>query len=759
MPDQRRPIKIVIPDDKDFHPVPPGGSRPKEFGTVDAPLIDSLNNQISSVERAFGITLQDGSGLPAVACVRLKKEAIAKSHRPTALFNQRTCPIIGVQDFGELFVSVSKRGIDQLRSAIRNPSQDNRAAVSTIKSIEPFSIPNSEYRGQESDLKKHKRTLKIRLFNHMDQALNRRVVTVFSALVRRLTNNDPTPIRYARALQIYKVSVANRDAELALSGFVGVQELGDLPGYEVDTQAVYIEKSKQDSLPPPTRGIDYPIIGLLDSGTDPDNENLQAWVVGRDEEDVPRADQDNAHGSFVAGLLINARGLNHGDPRFPDDQCKIFDAVVFPKKSGTAHPEDILIGSIRRVIEKHHKRIKVWNLSISEIKNKCRDDRFSDFAMALDEIQDQYDVTIVTCTGNAKDGDFLRAWPCSNGSLGETDRMFPASDSVRAITVASLAHQHRHDSLAKSEEPSPFSRRGPAPAFVPKPELSHYGGNCNNRGGFQQTGILSVDNTEMIVERVGTSYAAPLVSKILGSLRDSTTAPISRNLGKALIIHSAVLAGRPVNVNELRYRGFGVPRDVEALLNCPPWQATLIFEPVLEPVRRIFDRRSFPIPPCFRRKDRSVQGEFVMTLVYDPPVDPTAGAEYCRVNVDVSLGTFDVGKDGKRHHMGKIPLEPADAHTLYEEYQLEHGFKWSPLKVYRKRLERTGGDHWRIFLRMFHRGNNDTGELQNVALVVTMQDPQKKADVYNEVVREMNLNGWVTQNLEVRERGRIGPRA
>jgi hypothetical protein len=148
-----------------------------------------------------------------------------------------------------------------------------------------------------------------------------------------------------------------------------------------------------------------------------------------------------------------------------------------------------------------------------------------------------------------------------------------------------------------------------------------------------------------------------------------------------------------------------------------------------------------------------------MTMAYDPPLAADAGSEYCQVNVDVSLGTYDVGKDGKRRHVGRVPLEPLDANTLYEEYQIEHGFKWSPLKVYRNRLERTKGDLWRIVLRMYHRQPEQTGEVQTVALVVTLQDPNRKADVYNEVVREMNVNGWVTQDLQISDRLRIDGRA
>ena len=141
-----------------------------------------------------------------------------------------------------------------------------------------------------------------------------------------------------------------------------------------------------------------------------------------------------------------------------------------------------------------------------------------------------------------------------------------------------------------------------------------------------------------------------------------------------------------------------------------------------------------------------------MTLVYDPPLEPTAGAEYCQVNVDVSLGTYDVGPAGKPAHEGKIPLEPKDYSKLYERHLVEHGFKWSPTKVYRKHLTATTGQNWRLQLRLLHRTSLTMLEPQNAALVVTLYDPKRQKPVYNDVVTAMNRAGWATQDLRVDER-------
>jgi len=745
MVEDRRPIKVIPHQSKHFRAPSPGGST-KIFPT-QPDLVDRIDSQLLSLEHHFGAALSDGA-FPVVARVTLRRDALAKSHRPEILFNDNTCPIIGTEYFGELLVSVRKLGLNALRKELRRTTKKHQAALSTLESVLPYSAT------ADADTLKGDGpiTLKVRLFNHRDAQENAKLERSFVSLIKAMDIPRSKPLSYATGLRLYRLNVdGNRpDAIVALAHFAGIQQVCEMPTYEVDTQAIYVAAATSEMLPPPDPEVTYPIVGLLDSGTDRHNPDLEAWIVGRDEEDVPLADQNNVHGSFVAGLLVNARGLNHNDPRFPPHRCKVFDAVIHSK---AGHSEEALIDSIRRVIGKHHE-IKVWNLSISGVKNTCVDYRFSDFAMAIDEIQDEFDVTIVTCTGNTKHP-HLRRWPSPTGSMGENDRMFPAADSVRAISVGAIAHLDRHDSLAKAEEPSPFSRRGPGPSFLPKPDVSHYGGNCSATNTCHQLGILSVDNTQMIIEKAGTSFSTPLVSVTLASLRQAVTSPVSRNLAKALMIQSAVLGGPALDTEHLHYRGFGIPGKLDHLFNCQSWQATLIFEPEFDPIRRIFEMPSFPIPNCFRRVDGTVEGEFIMTLVYDPPLDTNGAAEYCRINVDAKLGSYDLGIDGKRHHRGKIPLEPVSLKELYESDQIKHGFKWSPVKVYRNILEGEEGQMWAIGLRMFYRSSDDFGQPQNVALVLTMQDPKKKGDVYNQVVREMNANGWVTQDLQTRPRLRL----
>jgi len=271
-------------------------------------------------------------------------------------------------------------------------------------------------------------------------------------------------------------------------------------------------------------------------------------------------------------------------------------------------------------------------------------------------------------------------------------------------------------------------------------------------------GVVSLDGSGHVAEAIGTSFATPLVASTLANVREGITEPTSRNLAKALLVQSAAFRSGPIIANHLRYRGFGIPGEIDEILTCAPWQATLILEPEIPPNRRIFAREDFPIPACFRRADGRVEGEFLMTLVYDPPLDVSAGAEYCQVNVDVSLGTFDPGPNGKLEHKSKIPLEPKDYSRLYERHLVEYGFKWSPVKVYRKQMRATSGVRWRLTLRAMYRAGLVEAVPQNAALVITLFDPKRKKPVYNDVVTAMSRSGWVTQDLKVDERIRARTR-
>jgi hypothetical protein len=742
-------IKIVEPRPDDLK-APEGSSGPRKvFGEVTPELRNRLADQVRSVREHFAASFQQFPSLPAVARVRLKEKALAKSHRPTGLFTTSTTPIIGTRGFGELLVSVRGDGLDRLARRIGEESSKARTAdISTIESISPYAETDAVPSGVDSlaqVLGTQGGILKLRLFDHQNTATNDILYASLLQQLRKLEMGDPEGLPYGRGTRIFRLRGVRPEAVVPLARFVGTQSLSTFPHYlALRAASVRIRPLQPIDFPPPQTGRDYPVVGIIDSGTNPDDPFIDPWVVARHVY-VPENGRIFDHGSFVAGLVIHPRRLNGADAGFPEGAAKIVDvAAIQAPPDGLS--EDQLVTLLEEVLPKHPD-VRVWNLSLAGAA-PCSDHFFSDLAIKLDDLQDRYGVTFVLAAGNYTDPPF-RGWPPDDH--GEKDRICGPADSVRGITVGSVAHLARSTSRVQKGQPSPFSRRGPGPVYTPKPEVAHFGGNCDDRGGYTQTGVLSTDGAGYIVENIGTSFATPLVATLVANTSQALAQPVSRNLLKALVIHSAVLGGEVLTAEAIRYRGFGIPGDILDVITCAPWAATLVFEPEL--VHGLeFARDHFPIPASMRSHSNKVRGEIVMTLVYDPPLDGAFGAEYCRTNVDASLGSYDIGKDGKRQHRRLIPPEPEDIRELYERQLIEHGFKWSPVKVYRRSMRGLSGRNWRLRIELLSRSGFLPTETQRVSLVVTLLDPEKKAPVYDEVVRLMQRQGWVTTDLEVQAR-------
>jgi hypothetical protein len=281
---------------------------------------------------------------------------------------------------------------------------------------------------------------------------------------------------------------------------------------------------------------------------------------------------------------------------------------------------------------------------------------------------------------------------------------------------------------------------------LPKPEVVHFGGNCESGGAHAQIGVLSVDASGNLAESIGTSFASPQVTAILSHVQSTALMPLSNVMAKALVIHSAVLRAN-TSASELNYRGFGVPADPGEVLQCEPWQSTLVFETnVIAGID--VQRVPFALPPCLRLPNGAFRATLTATLAYEPPLDGTFGAEYCRSNIDLSLGTYSVNKKGKYAQGRKLtPFPKLTKASAAEKKLIENGFKWSPVKVYRKTLPKgVKGAQWRLTLAATDRSGVPPGSIP-VAVVLTIADIDQQRPVYNDMIKEMNRLGWVTSDV------------
>jgi serine protease AprX len=740
----RRPIRLVLTEDRDLSSVPPAPVTRKVFKEVDTAFRQGLANDLDVIERRFEKQLK-AQNLPVVATATLEGEALAKSHRPETLFNSQTCPIIGSDAIGSLRLSITENGLHRLRHQVLKGSSKNiEADLSTLIEIRPFELElTREFELAKANGTKKGRPLKLKIFNHNDSFKNDRLTRALFDLLQNETELEQ--LAYSSEMIIYRINEPTQQVIEKLRGFVGTQSLMPLPAFSLTAQYLPVGVTNDQSFPLPVPGENYPTVGLIDSGTDPNDPRLQAWVLNRDETDVPRSDQNNNHGSFIAGLIANGKALN-GSDEFPDVQAKVVDIVAMPANSSLY--EDELLRIIRRVVCQYPD-VKVWSLSLASDQTPCVDTQVSDFAIALDKIQEQYGILFINCAGNVRVAP-LRTWPAVPAS--EVDRIVAPADSVRALTVGSVAHKANNRTLAKPGEPSPFSRRGPGVAFMPKPEVCHYGGNCDASFNYAQTGVISTTGSGSMVESIGTSFSTPLVATIAASTLSATSgSALSINMTKALIVHSAALRSHKTTAAELRYKGFGVPGSLRELFECEPHRATLLFEPEIPSNRRIFSKLDFPIPDCFRTDKGKLRGGFLLTAVYDPPLSEEGGYDYCRANVEISLGSFDAKEpDEDPSHSKLVSLHPKDYSKLGERHLIEQGFKWSPVKVFHDEFRGRAADRIRLRVQLFLRDKNFEAITQNVAIIATLYDPGKLLPVYDQTIQVLQTTGWQTVPLELR---------
>ncbi|EOQ22257.1 hypothetical protein KQ1_05834 [Bacillus cereus BAG3O-1] len=740
------PIKLISLRKGDIKPNRANGGDKKIFCEVTRELRSGLAQKIDAVESSFEQRFKEHPKTPAVAKVTLRSDAIAKSHRPINLFSSSTCPIIGVGESNELFIEVNTQRLNNLKQKIMNSSAKViESNISTLEDIIPYLPEDVVSLGIKKHIQNEElRFVKIKLFKFSNDETNIDVEQEFEEHLIKVGSKIQKKIYYAKHLTVYKVLINNNVKLEELTNFGGIKSLSFFPIITTNDFFGFKEHTidQEISAFSPIPGVEYPYVGVVDSGIKDGNVFLDDWVTNREDYVLPEEKNCN-HGSFVSGIIAYNNRFNFQKNIY--DGVKIIDVIAIPNSNSNYGPtgmvdEEELVEILREVVPKYCDKVKVWNLSLNS-ENTCEEQGFSDLAIALDEIQDENDVIFVISAGNYN-GHPPRLWPIES-HLNFDDIITSPADSVRAITVGSITHIN--SDLSPIYCPSPFSRRGPGPNYITKPELVDYGGNITF-SPFQNNGVTSIDENGRIVEDIGTSFSTPRVSALLSKIYHYLENTPSRSLAKALLIHSAVdrRTNRRPEKKDRPYLGFGQPQDLQTLLECSKSSATIIFEGTINP-STYMEIADFPFPKVLTENGKCF-GEIFVTLVYNPPLNSDYSFEYCRSNIEVSLGTTKPGG-----YSGEVPLERMGA---LEKELIENGMKWAPVKVYHRKISTRGiNDYpWKLKLTLSGRSEEVLGP-QDFSLIVTIKDPQNQKDVYHDVVQQLQQR-FVFTDLKVSNRVR-----
>lgn len=730
---------------------------------------DSLRLSLDSLETKF--SMRKSSPVPFSFIVKLQSDATAKSKREdiTNLFEQKSFGgVVGLTDTNKLIVALDS--LEELKEVANriNDYEINDYAISCIEDFEEF-VPYIVKGKKECNYK-----IKLVDYQNYEQNL---------AMRRRLEHTlnkegiDYTKTDYSEEYYIYKLrNITEKSLDVLKKAdiFNALFSIEPMPKYKVSLDCL-----KSDNNIPIKKPDDekmYITIGILDNGI-ANIPHLSPWMEMDRWSPYPKTSINPTHGTFVSGIALYGDECE-GKIWVDHKGLKIFDAAVFPDVTKEGLDEDELIANIKDVIRLYHEKVKIWNLSIS-ITREVIDTKFSDFAIALDSIQDEYNVLICKSAGN-----------CENFTVSRPKgRIHEGADSVRSLVVRSVAHKKGKYDYAEVNDPSPFSRVGPGPEYIIKPEVSHYGGNAgiDPKGRVVTSGVKSFSKEGELEQGVGTSFSTPRITALAAGLQQELNEDFDPLLLKALIIHSASYPeDMSVPITErTKQVGFGIPKSVPEIIYNSPYEATLILRDNLAKGDKI-DIMEFPMPDCLIR-DGFYTGQIIATLVYDPILDPSQGIEYCQSNLDVKFGSYDakVERDTtKRHILNPVGRQGAQNlflgnlfsktkmksktgdFALRERLQIQYNDKYYPVKKYaidlseltdKKRLDYLTMDKkWFLFLQGVYRSHIEKiAQLesfqlsQEFCLILTIRDPLQKEKVYDEVSQKLDEYNFWHSNIKV----------
>jgi len=833
------PVQIVLNNEAFITAPEKGGfGSPSDFfAGRDSEFRNHKKHIRKGLETVRDALKESSFGNVGYARVLLREEALAKSHRPVrTLFRPQSATAVGAGALGEIYYRVSAENVDGMIDVVDSAEEETnwqtdptgkkvavasrqRADVGVIESIE-LPEPGS------------KRNFDIRqALQWMSSPLTdgRYVVELFEPIPEQITPSDPryrlfgslksllqqlgmaVDARFPRfsngrtELVSVRVQSAKSGARLASAEGRSRKELPAPLDLNPERHSAVLDLIashplvRKISLPLKLRLAHnaangrvsqlaykvtdrladgrYPKVGVVDAGI---ADCLAGWVEDRSDF-LDSDDLDPDHGTKVAGLLVDARQLNGADIGREADGCVLYDIPLYStnlfekyfQRRGFDELLDQLDIEVGEMVERHG--VRIFNMSITA-ESLVEPERYSRFAMRLDEIQRRHDVLFVLSVGNLEVHERRSPWPSKPGAVVDyfaartaKDGISQPSESVYAVSVGAINPSGLKGHIEGA--PTTYTCRGPGLRVGCKPDVVHFGGALP-RDGNGKSGLTTLGSDGMTVDDAGTSFAAPLVAKTLASIDAKLEDRLPTHALHALLVHHSTIPdtiAKP-RLHELarQFCGFGLPQSSETMLITDDSAITLVFNSAIprgSSGKAQILRFGFSWPTPLVRPDGACVGQARMTLVYRPPLDPNFGTEFVRVNLDAKLQQRQVQitrKDGNasyRNEIGQAFLPKTAGQGARERELIKHGLKWWPVKKYA--CDFSGGvgetSDWRVEVDSVTRAEAVFPEEVPFTLVLTISDPEGRRAIFQEMRRTLQARNVQLQDLQASTR--IRPRS
>ena len=724
---------------RDLNAVDGNARSPKPLLDVDDAYRQALSKGLASSMAALSREKALHPHALTHLVLKLREQGIAKTHRPIKLAEEASLQPAGHARINEMLVGASSQSLNDLnRVILQRGTQKILHNLSVIEEIQPWSRQRRNPEGSVR-LLEHGRAV-LRLFQYQHDAFN----TFNYETVQRTLKSLALPfieIAQGRGLPVFAIrdldKIKDNHLELLLD-FPGIRTVIAEPVFR-PRQTVATPQSAESAAQASADLDGLPTVGVFDTGVSPSAKAIAHYVASRDTYVLP-PDTNYEHGTAVGSLVAAGAHFNNKHAWLPSTPAMIHDVCAL--EVGGSNMSDLELRLSQAV--RRRPDVKIWNISIGG--DPCDESLFSDFAMTMDELSDKYQVLFVVAAGNYNE-EPRRQW-LTSATLA--DRISCPGESVRSLTVGSISHIDAADALTAVGHPDPYSRSGPGPVFTPKPDITHVGGGVHAPWNAGQASLIVLGPTDQLHYSFGTSYAAPLASSMAAhAWRAIAGRPglyPSPSLVKALMIHAAQLSSPDYDAYHRRYLGAGRPDDVLKALYDSNDSFTLVFLANLVPGNMRWRKANYPMPDVLMDGDK-FRGEIIITAAYAPPLDPNAGSEYVRANIELSFGLIN-GETIK----GMVPMDSDEGRNSYEAAQITCGSKWSPVKVHRNSFPRgVTGEHWALQATALLRAYEPALiEPLPVHIIVTVRSLDGDPQVRAAGLRALAQTNWVNTPLPVR---------
>jgi len=497
-------------------------------------------------------------------------------------------------------------------------------------------------------------------------------------------------------------------------------------------------------------------VGIIDGGVRPGNKYLDNYVEIIDSVLNPSVEAGLEHGSQVtSAALYGPLNEYKNTDQLPEPivSAKSF-RVIESNPLAALDPDKYrnmydIIDSIEKIVPAH-KDLNVYNLSLGP-RGPIYDDHITRFTFSLDLLSKEYNVLFCVAVGN-------------DGKMKDYNRIQAPSDMVNGLAIG--AYTVVDGKKARAD----YSCIGPGrEGNKLKPDLLEFGG-CERK----PIQLIASQNDSRSYTS-GTSFASPIISSVAAQLIGNSKGNIDALIARGLLIHSAFVANAAHSVEV----GHGLlPENVANIVTCPDKSYTLIYQGEVEPGKYV----QFDIPWINGEITESVK--FKWTTVVLTNIDCQSPDDYTTSSIETTfylnsqLYNFSSPRGSRKKQTKKLdvvanaaevsdllsngwtqsefPATDSGENPFKQEYELRKDLKWDSVDCRSKGKRGSSVKSPMFLVHAMNRGKRNNKGKVKFALILTVEAPRAKVDMYSRIVNNANFSALQPLKVELKSNVRVG---